>query len=396
MKYPAFILATILVLTGAGCDRGPAAPYSPPAIAPTSATNADMLRKDSPVAVTAEDVDYHEGRKGYFAHPTGTGEYPGVVMIHEWWGLNDQIKDMARQLAAEGYSVLAVDLYGKIAATPEEAQAAVASLDQAEATKNMQDAAAYLRAHGSANIASFGWCFGGGQSLQLALSGEKLDATVIYYGQPVTDEKKLKEISWPVLGIYGMADQAIKIDASRAFQTALDDAGIEDEFHFYPGLGHAFANPSAPSYAPIETKDAWTKSLAFLKRALIRTASFTLDGVDQPMQKGRLALATDPLYSDLDGDGDEDAVVILNSAPGGTGDFYYVASAFKEAGRYKGSAGILLGDRISPQSLVMRDGLIVANFAVRKPNEPFTVEPSVGVSKYFHFEEGKLKEVPKP
>jgi carboxymethylenebutenolidase len=397
MKHRAIIMTAMLLLMGAGCASGPIKPYSPTPIAPSSATNADMLRQDTGLPVTTADVDYHQGRIGYYAHPEAAGNYPGVVMIHEWWGLNDQIKDMARQLAGEGYSVLAVDLYGKVATTPADAQAAATALDQVEATKNMRDAAAFLRAHGATKLASLGWCFGGGQSLQLALSGEKLDATVIYYGQPVTDQPKLKTITWPVLAIYGMADQAIKIDASRAFQTALDQAGVDNEFHFYPGVGHAFANPSAATYAPAETKDAWANTLAFLKKSLfIKTATFTIDGKNQPLKKNKLVLFDDPVYADLNGDGVEDAAVILDYAPGGTGDFYYVAAAFNVNGDYQGSEGILLGDRIAPQSLDLRDGVIIANYAERKPGEPFTTEPSVGVSKYFRVVNGKLTEVPKP
>lgn len=396
MKKHAIVITAMLLLVGAGCADSRNTPYSP-TTPPESATNADMLRTDKSLPVKTEDVDYHQGRMGYYARPVAPGDYPGVVMVHEWWGLNDQIKDMARQLAGQGYSVLAVDLYGKLATTPDEAQAAVSALDQAEATKNMKDAAAFLRARGATRMVSLGWCFGGGQSLQLALSGEKLDATVIYYGQPVTDQQKLKTITWPVLGIYGMADQAIKIDASRAFQTALDQAGVVNEFSFYPGVGHAFANPSSASYAPTETKDAWAKTLAFLKRSLLtKTATFTIDGQNQPLKQGRLVMFDEPAYSDLDGDGDQDAVVILEAAPGGSGDFYYVAVAFNVNNSFQGSEGMLLGDRVTPQSVDIRNGVIIANFAVRKPGEPFTTEPSVGMSKYFRLVDGKLSEVPKP
>ncbi|HJV32911.1 MAG TPA: dienelactone hydrolase family protein [Patescibacteria group bacterium] len=231
-------------------------------------TNVEMLRADEGVPVAAEEVKYFGDRSGYYAHPAAQGSYPGVVMIHEWWGLNDQIKETARQLAGQGYAVLAVDLYGKVAATPDEARALTGALDQPTAVENMAAAADFLRARGSTKMASLGWCFGGGQSLQFALSGEPLDATVIYYGQLVTDPDVLGEIAWPVMGVFGEADQAVKSETAHAFDAALDAAGVRNEVYFYPGVGHAFANPSGANYAPAETKDAWAKTLDFLKRNL--------------------------------------------------------------------------------------------------------------------------------
>jgi carboxymethylenebutenolidase len=214
-------------------------------------------------------VKYFGDVEGYYAAPTDGGEYPGVVMVHEWWGLNDAMKDAAKSLAAEGYRVLAVDLYkGKVASTSEDARAYVAQVDAKEALANLQAAAAYLHGMGSAKVASLGWCFGGGKALELALSGTPLDATVIYYGQPVRDVAKLKAITWPVLGIFGEKDASIPVDSVRAFDESLTSAGVVHEIHIYPGVGHAFANPSNPDYAPAETADAWIKTLAFLRESL--------------------------------------------------------------------------------------------------------------------------------
>jgi carboxymethylenebutenolidase len=232
-------------------------------------TNSSMLGADSVTSVKVEEVTYGNGFKGYFARPENAGSYPGVVMIHEWWGLNDNIKDMAENLAKEGYSVVAVDLYdGKVAATQEEARALTSSLNKARAVEHMRAAVAHLRSKGSDKIASLGWCFGGGQSLQLALSGELLDATVIYYGQLVTDEGQLSKITWPVLGIFGGKDTSIPVTSVNAFDAALDKIGVQNEVHVYPNVGHAFANPSGMNYAPNETKDAWEKTVTFLKEAL--------------------------------------------------------------------------------------------------------------------------------
>ena len=105
-------------------------------------------------------------------------------------------------------------------------------------------------------------------SLQLAVSGEELFATAIYYGSLVTDESKLSSIHWPVLGIFGEKDAGIPVTSVKLFETALDQLGVENEIHIYPGVGHAFANPSGMNYAPEATRDAWTKTLAFLEKYL--------------------------------------------------------------------------------------------------------------------------------
>lgn len=219
--------------------------------------------------VKTQEVTYFDDTNGFLARPEGEGSYPGVIMIHEWWGLNQSIKDAAAKLAAQGYLVLAVDLFGgKVATTPEEARAQVSSLDQPAALENLKAASAFLRAQGAPKLASLGWCFGGGQSLQLSLSGEPLDATVIYYGSLVSDSEKLQAIKGPVLGIFGDTDASIPTSTVRGFGSALDSLGIENEIHVYPNVGHAFANPTGQNFAPAETADAWAKTLDFLDRTL--------------------------------------------------------------------------------------------------------------------------------
>ena len=230
----------------------------------------NILQVKEESEVTKNTINYFEDSSGYLAKPAKDGEYPGIVMIHEWWGLNEHIKNMASELASEGYVVLAVDLYeGKVATTPEEARQLVSSLDQEKALRNLRSAVSYLRTHENVRIvASLGWCFGGGQSLQLALSGEVLDATVIYYGDLVTNESQLSMISWPVLGIFGDQDAVIPVSQVEAFKASLDNLGIENEIYIYPGVGHAFANPSSQAFASKEAQDAWQKTLVFLNEHL--------------------------------------------------------------------------------------------------------------------------------
>ena len=231
--------------------------------------NSDMFDK-GPVKIKIESVNYFENTTGYIARPNQEGNFPGVILIHEWWGLNDNIKSMARGLASHGYVVLAADLYaGQVATTPDGARKLMLSFDDEKGMLNINSASNILKQnYNVSKIATIGWCFGGSQSLNYALSGNKVDATVIYYGQPVTNVTKISEIKWPILGFYGEKDQSISVDKVREFKSLLDTIGIKNEIHIYPGLGHAFANPSGANYAPEETKDAWNKTLSFLDNYL--------------------------------------------------------------------------------------------------------------------------------
>lgn len=235
---------------------------------------------DNSVKLQNKTVEYYQDSSGYLVYPvlsndTLSDKLPAVVMIHEWWGLNENIKNMANMLAKQGFVVLAADLYkGEVADNPQRAMELVQSVrnNQNDSTKNLQAAVKYLGLLpnvDSSKIASLGWCFGGGQSLQLALNSQDhpLAATIIYYGTPlVTDKESLSKIKWPVLGIFGDKDQAIPIQEVNLFRTSLDQNGITNEIHIYKGVGHAFANPSGDNYAPKETEDAWQKTLSFLKK----------------------------------------------------------------------------------------------------------------------------------
>jgi len=231
-------------------------------------SNSTMLGSGNETLITKEEVAYFEGANGYFVRPEGSGNYPGVILIHENRGLRPEIKLMAEELAKQGYMVLAVDLLGRVVETQEEARALTQSFDQTDGIENMQAAADHLRNQGATKVASLGWCFGGAQSLQLALSGERMDATVIYYGRLATTTEALRSIAWPVLGVFGGADQSISVQSVNEFDAALDTLEVQNEIYIYPGVGHAFANPSGMNYAPRETKDAWEKTVAFLNKHL--------------------------------------------------------------------------------------------------------------------------------
>jgi dienelactone hydrolase len=184
-------------------------------------------------------------------------------------------KQEGAEIGSRPTNSTAADLYGgRVATESSTAQQLSGSVrnNSGAAIENLNAAVDYLSSQGnvdSSKIASLGWCFGGGQSLQLALNSDRpLAATVIYYGNLVTDQQQLSKITWPVLGIFGSADQSIPVSSVKQFDASLDANGTPNEIYIYEGVGHAFANSSGDNYAPRETQDAWQKTLAFLDRHL--------------------------------------------------------------------------------------------------------------------------------
>ncbi len=228
--------------------------------------------------VTGEAVVYGQaGGKpihGFLARPqSAKGPLPGILVIHEWWGLNDNIRDMARRLAGEGYVALAVDLYGgATASTPDQAMQLMQATgkDPAAAKANLRQAYDYLATREHApRIGVIGWCFGGGWSLQTALMlPDKIAATVIYYGHLTTDRAELAKLQMPILGFFGAEDKSIPVASVHGFESTLKSLGKSVEVHVYDGAGHAFANPSGTSYRPEAASDAWTRTVAFLAKNL--------------------------------------------------------------------------------------------------------------------------------
>ena len=241
------------------------------------------LNIEKNVNLQNKTVEYYPRSQGYLVYPvqsndTASKKLPAVVMIHEWWRLNKNIKDMANLLASQGFVVLAADLYkGQVANNTKRAMELVQTVrnNQSSSTNNLQTAVKYLSSLpnvDSSKIVSLGWCFGGGQSLQIALNSKEhpLAATILYYGTPlVTDKESLSKIKWPLLGIFGNKDQSIPLDEINQFRTSLNQSGVKNEVLVYNGVGHAFANPSGDNYAPKETEDAWEKTLSFLKKYVV-------------------------------------------------------------------------------------------------------------------------------
>lgn len=207
---------------------------------------------------------------GYFSAPADMFEpLPAVIMIHEWWGLNDNVRAMADRLAGEGYIVFAVDLFGgKTASTPAAARVLMmeAIEDVESGRENIKAAFEFVKnTAGAPKVASLGWCFGGGWSLTTAqLFPGELDAAVIYYGQVTSDEELLAPVTSPILGLFAAEDTGIKVDTVHAFRDALQRLRKEHTVHIYPGVGHAFANPTGRRYDAATANDAWARTLEFL------------------------------------------------------------------------------------------------------------------------------------
>jgi len=214
------------------------------------------------------------GARAYLSLPEGASPpLPGVVVIHEWWGLNEHIRHWADRLASAGFAALAVDLYGgKTADRPDDAMALMKAVDPEEAVRLLLAAHAFLAEDGRVRAtrrASIGWCFGGGMSLALALATPNLDACVLYYGRPVTESASLQKIQARVLGVFGTLDPSIPPDMVDAFEQALDDAGVPHRILRYDAQ-HAFANPSSARYDRAAAEDAWRRVRRFLASALMK------------------------------------------------------------------------------------------------------------------------------
>lgn len=222
-------------------------------------------------------VTYKSGEEevsAYLAMPEEKGKYPAIIMIHEWWGLNDWIKSMADALASEGYVVLAVDLYrGKVTNKPDEASALMSGLPKDRAIRDLKSAYAYLQSLSEVNaakIGSIGWCMGGSYSLTVAKElGEKLTACVINYGRVSGDKTELGTVKASVLGIFGAQDRGIPVESVRAFETALKELGRMCEIKIYEDSGHAFMNPNnTRGYNKANAEDAWRHTIEFFKKTL--------------------------------------------------------------------------------------------------------------------------------
>jgi carboxymethylenebutenolidase len=240
---------------------------------PTAAVRHQPQQQVRTAEVVYDTVNGKQVR-GFMAWPARGGRnLPAVLMIHEWWGLNDNVKQMAQRLAGEGYRVLAVDMYnGKVATTPEEARTYMQEVvsNSAAGVSNLRSAAQYLRNRQRVTrIGVVGWCFGGAWALQSALLlHDEIDATVMYYGRVVTDRDRLALLDSPLLGLFGGDDRSIPVADVQQMEATLKELGKSVETHVYPGAGHGFANPSGQTHNAQAAEDAWRRTVAFFGQHL--------------------------------------------------------------------------------------------------------------------------------
>lgn len=226
---------------------------------------ASALSVNGMKKVTASVVHYASGKdsvSSYLCVPEGKGPFAAIIVIHEWWGLNDWVKEKSRNLASEGYITLAVDLYrGKSTDSPDEAHELMRGLPEDRATRDLVAASEFLKTRSDVmqeKIGAIGWCMGGGYSLVTALNVTDLAGCVICYGRLVTDSSSIAKIPCPLLGIFGEDDRGIPPQSVREFETSCKAAGKQIDVRIYSHAGHAFMNPhNTNGYRKKDAVDAW-------------------------------------------------------------------------------------------------------------------------------------------
>jgi len=237
------------------------------------------IENESTAEETTQDTDdqrvvYYKQTSGYLAQPEGEGPFPAVILIHEWWGLNENIQDLADDFADQGYVALAVDLYdGKSTTTPDEAGAlaGVVRQDTDEAFANLAAARTYLADIPNVDperLASVGWCFGGQWAYNMAANNMGIDASVMYYGRFSMDDD-LSMMRADILGHFGEEDTSIAVDDVRQFEAKLNTLEGDHAVFIYPNAGHAFANEDNEEAYDAEAANlAWERTMDFLAREL--------------------------------------------------------------------------------------------------------------------------------
>lgn len=234
------------------------------------------LASSASAAVKTQMVSYPSGSgtvNGFLALPGSPGRHPAIIVIHEWWGLNDWVKEQAQKFAGLGYVALAVDLYrGRSTADADEAHELMRGLPEDRAVQDMKAAFAYLASRpdvDASKIGDVGWCMGGGYSLLLAENEPKLAACAVNYGSLPTDSATIAKIQAPVLGNFGALDRGITPADVRDFEKAMQGAGKKVDVKIYAGAGHAFENPNNKGgYRAEAAADAWTRMVNFFAASL--------------------------------------------------------------------------------------------------------------------------------
>ena len=235
-----------------------------------------LLLTASTFATDGKSVTYKSGDEtvqGILYTPAGKAPFPAIIVIHEYWGLNDWVKEQASKLSDQGYVTLAIDLYrGKVATTPDVAHEIMRGVPEDRAKRDLHAAFEFLASQANVRkdrIGAIGWCMGGGYSLDVALQEPALAADVINYGHLATDPEALKKINAPILGSFGGQDHGITPDDVHKFEATLKQLGKQIDVKIYDDAGHAFENPNnKDGYRAADAADAWKRTVDFLAMTL--------------------------------------------------------------------------------------------------------------------------------
>lgn len=287
-------LVPVLLLAACSKTPPPPAPGAPsaPAAAPAPSASASLapnpngltgvlneeefkklhqLKTDQPPALHGQMIELPSSKAYLSLPPNAKPPLPALVVIHEWWGLNDHIKHWTDRLARDGYAALAADLYGgKVATTQDDAMAAMKKVEPETAKKVLLEAHAFLKKDprvAASKRGVMGWCFGGKWSLELALAAPDVDATVVYYGHVTTDAERLRALKSPLLGVFANQDKGIPPSMVDELEAGLKKAGASYRVLRYDAE-HAFANPSNPRYDQKSAEAAWLEVRKFLGEKL--------------------------------------------------------------------------------------------------------------------------------
>jgi carboxymethylenebutenolidase len=231
------------------------------------------VRADAPRTETVQFPSGTETVSGFLAMPEKPGRYPALVVVHEWWGLTDWVKEQAQKFAEQGYIALAVDLYkGQVTTDPEVAHELMRGLPQDRAVSDLKAGFAYLATRKDVDrdhIGSIGWCMGGGYALQLAIHEPHLAACVVNYGALPTDPNDIQQIFAPVLGSFGANDRGITPTDVQGFEKTMRGMNRRIDVKIYDGAGHGFENSTnTAGYRPDAAADSWARTLAFLGKTM--------------------------------------------------------------------------------------------------------------------------------
>jgi len=227
-------------------------------------------------AADSKTVSYKSGDEtvqGILYTPSGNGPFPAIIVIHEWWGLNDWVKEQAAKLSDQGYVTLAIDLYrGKVADNSDMAHELSRGMPEDRAKRDLHAAFEFLASQSNVRrdrIGAIGWCMGGGYSLDVALQEPSLAADVVNYGRLATDTEALAKIKAPILGSFGAQDQGIPPDAVHKFEAAMKELNKKVDIKIYDDAGHAFENPNNKTgYREADAADAWKRTTDFFAATL--------------------------------------------------------------------------------------------------------------------------------